>query len=149
MHLLPGLDVRSIFSYDNTTVKDHIYYSANHFSGSATNGSISEMRTTYEKIVSSTTATYNTTINAHTLGALIGFEAEKNKTDYVRATGEGLPTSTLHTVSTAGTLSSAGYNWGDAMVSVLSKLDYNYDQRHFASASFRRDGSSRLSPDTR
>ncbi len=149
LHLLKGLDVRSIFSYDNTTVKDHIYYSANHFNGSSTNGSVTEMRTTYEKLVSSTTANYNTTFGLHTIGALVGFEAEKNKTDYVRATGEGLPTSTLHTVSTAGTLSSAGYNWGNAMVSVLSKLDYNYDQRYYASASFRRDGSSRLSPDSR
>lgn len=149
LHLLSGLDVRSIFSYDNTAVKDHIYYSANHFNGSSTNGSVTEMRTTYEKMVSSTTATYNATFGAHTVGALIGFEAEKNKTDFVRATGEGLPTSTLHTVSTAGTLSSAGYDWGNAMVSILSKLDYNYDQRYYASASFRRDGSSRLSPDTR
>ncbi len=149
LHLLPGLDVRSIFSYDNTSVKDHIYYSANHFNGSATNGTVTEMRTTYEKMVSSTTAAYNTVFGVHSVGALVGFEAEKNKTDFVRATGEGLPTSTLHTVSTAGTLSSAGYDWGNAMVSVLSKLDYNYDQRYFASASFRRDGSSRLSPDTR
>lgn len=149
LHLLSGLDVRSIFSYDNTAVKDYIYYSANHFNGSSTNGSVTEMRTTYEKMVSSTTATYNATFGAHTVGALIGFEAEKNKTDFVRATGEGLPTSTLHTVSTAGTLSSAGYDWGNAMVSILSKLDYNYNQRYYASASFRRDGSSRLSPDTR
>ncbi len=149
LHLFPGLDVRSIFSYDNTAVKDHIYYSANHYKGSSTNGSVTEMRTTYEKMVSSTTAAYNATFGAHTVGALVGFEAEKNKTDFVRATGEGLPTSTLHTVSTAGTLSSAGYDWGNAMVSVLSKLDYNYDQRYYASASFRRDGSSRLSPDTR
>lgn len=149
LHLFPGLDVRSIFSYDNTAVKDHIYYSANHYKGSSINGSVTEMRTTYEKMVSSTTAAYNATFGAHTVGALVGFEAEKNKTDFVRATGEGLPTSTLHTVSTAGTLSSAGYDWGNAMVSVLSKLDYNYDQRYYASASFRRDGSSRLSPDTR
>lgn len=149
LHLFPGLDVRSIFSYDNSTVKDHLYYSANHFSGASTNGSVTEMRTTYEKMVSSTTANYNATFGVHTVGALVGFEAEKNKTDFVRATGEGLPTSTLHTVSTAGTLSSAGYDWGNAMVSILSKLDYNFDQRYYASGSFRRDASSRLSPDTR
>lgn len=149
LHLFPGMDVRSIFSYDNTAVKDHLYYSANHFSGSSTSGSVNEMRTIYEKMVSSTTANYNAKFGVHTIGALAGFEAEKNKTDFVRATGEGLPTSTLHTVSTAGTLSAAGYDWGYAMVSFLSKLDYNYDQRYFASASYRRDGSSRLSPDTR
>lgn len=146
LHLLPGLDVRSIFSYDNTTVKDHIYYSANHFNGSATNGAINEMRTIYEKTVSSTTANYNTSIAAHTLGILAGFETEKNTTDYTRATGSNLATTTkLHTIATAGTLSSTAYDWGNSLVSFLSKLDYNYDQKYYASASFRRDGSSKLS----
>lgn len=35
------------------------------------------------------------------------------------------------------------------MMSVLSRLTYNYDNKYYASASFRRDGSSRLGPDTR
>ncbi len=149
LHLLPGLDVRSIFSYDNTNVRDHIYYSVNHYDGAATNGSVSEMRTTYEKTVSSTTASYNKLFGLHSVGLLAGFEAEKNNTDFTRATGENLPNSTLHTVSTAGVQKSAGYEWGNSMVSVLSKIDYNYDERYFASASFRRDGSSKLSPDNR
>ena len=149
LHLRPGLDLRSILSYDNTTVNDNIYYSANHYNGSSSNGSVSEMRTTYEKLVSSTTANYTVSINDHTIGSLVGFEAEKNVTDYVRATGDNLPTSTLHTVATAGIQSSTAYDWGYSMVSILSKLDYNYAQRYYASASFRRDGSSRLSADSR
>lgn len=80
---------------------------------------------------------------------MVGFEAEKNKTDYVRATGSNLAVSTIHTVSTAGTQTSAGYSWGNSMVSVLSKLDYNYDERYFISGSYRRDGSSRLSKQER
>jgi hypothetical protein len=149
LHLLPGFNVRSILSYDNNTVKDHIYYSASHYNGSSQGGTVSEMRTVYEKIVSSTTADYSLSVQDHTFGALAGFEAEKNTTDYVRATGDNLPTSTLHTVATAGTQSSTAYDWGYSMVSFLSKLDYNYAQRYFASASFRRDGSSRLNPESR
>ena len=139
---MPGLDLRSIYSYDNTTVKDHIYYSANHYKGSADNGNVNEYRTTYEKMVTSTTANYTGTFDKHTVGTMVGFEAEKNKTDYVRATGSNLAVSTIHTVSTAGTQTSAGYSWGNSMVSVLSKLDYNYDERYFISGSYRRDGSS-------
>lgn len=131
LHLMPGLDLRSIYSYDNTTVKDHIYYSANHYKGSADNGNVNEYRTTYEKMVTSTTANYTGTFDKHTVGTMVGFEAEKNKTDYVRATGSNLAVSTIHTVSTAGTQTSAGYSWGNSMVSVLSKLDYNYVQPHF------------------
>lgn len=88
LHLMPGLDLRSIYSYDNTTVKDHIYYSANHYKGSADNGNVNEYRTTYEKMVTSTTANYTGTFDKHTVGTMVGFEAEKNKTDYVRATGD-------------------------------------------------------------
>ncbi len=129
LHLLPGLDVRSIYSYDHTAVKDHIYYSANHFYGSADNGNVTEYRTVYEKMVSSTTATYNTTLGNHNLGVMAGFEAEKNKADYLRATGTNLPVSTLHTVSTAGTQTAAGYSWGHSMVSNLTNLDYNYNKQ--------------------
>lgn len=110
LHLMPGLDLRSIYSYDNTTVKDHIYYSANHYKGSADNGNVNEYRTTYEKMVTSTTANYTGTFDKHTVGTMVGFEAEKNKTDYVRATGSNLAVSTIHTVSTAGTQTSAGYS---------------------------------------
>ncbi|MCI1779891.1 MAG: SusC/RagA family TonB-linked outer membrane protein, partial [Bacteroidales bacterium] len=149
LHLLSGLNVRSILSYDNSTVKDHLYYSAKHFKGASTNGSVTEMRTTYEKTVSSTTANYNKSFGLHNFAVLAGFEAEKNKNNFIRSTGEDLPTSKLHTVSTAGTHFSAGYDWGNSMLSVLSKFDYNYDQKYFASFSFRRDGSSKLSPDTR
>lgn len=110
LHLMPGLDLRSIYSYDNTTVKDYIYYSANHYKGSADNGNVNEYRTTYEKMVTSTTANYTGTFDKHTVGTMVGFEAEKNKTDYVRATGSNLAVSTIHTVSTAGTQTSAGYS---------------------------------------
>lgn len=109
-HILPSLDIRSILAYDNTTVKDHLYYSANHYAASATNGEINEIRTNYEKIVTSTTTNYNRTFGNHAVQVMIGFETEKNKTDYTRATGTNLPTSKLHTVSTAGTYSAAGYN---------------------------------------
>ncbi len=149
LHLLDGLDLRTIFSYDNTNVRDHLYYSANHFLGSSDEGSIDEMRTNYEKWVSSTTASYNKMFGDHTIGLLFGFEAEKNTTDYTRASGTHLPNSTLHTVSTAGTLSSAGYQWGNTLASIISKVDYNYADRYFLSASYRRDGSSKLAPEER
>lgn len=150
LHLLPGLDVRSVFSYDNTLVKDYYYYSANHFDGAADNGTMSEFRTSYEKWVSSTTANYTQTFaSRHTLGLMAGFEAEKNTSDYIEATGSNFPTSTIHAISTAGVQTSSGYSWGNSMVSVLSKLDYNFDERYFISGSYRRDGSSRLSKEHR
>jgi TonB-linked SusC/RagA family outer membrane protein len=146
---LPELNLKSIFSYDNSQVLDHIYYSANHFNGSVTKGSVNEMSTNSNKIVSSTTLNYNKQFGNHNLGLLAGFEAEKNKTDFQRATGTDLPSSALHSVSTAGVLSANAYDWGNSMTSVLSRAEYNYNQKYYLSGSFRRDGSSKLGPEVR
>lgn len=149
VNILPGLHARTVFSYDNTRTKDHIYYSANHFNGSNSNGTVSEMTTTYSKLVSSTTLNYDQVFGAHRLGLLAGFEAEKNETDFQRSTGNDLPSSALHTVATAGELDANAYFWGNSIMSYLSRAEYSFDDRYYLSASFRRDGASKLGPDTR
>lgn len=148
--ILPELNLRSIFSYDNTQTFDHLYYSSLHFSGASVGGSVTENSTKINEIVSSTTLNYNKEIvPKHTLGVLVGWEVASNNTDYLRATGTNLPTSALHTVATAGKLDASAYYWGNTMVSMLSRAEYNYDNRYYASASFRRDGSSKLGPESR
>ena len=148
--ILPELQLKSIFSYDNTQTQDHIYYSKLHFSGSSVGGSVSEMVTNVNKWVSSTTLNYNKEIaKKHNVGVLVGWEVEENKSEYARATGTNLPSSALHTVATAGKLDASGYYWGNTMVSMLSRAEYNYDNKYYVSGSYRRDGSSRLSPSAR
>jgi len=149
IHILPSLNLKSIFSYDNVNTKDHIYYSAKHFSGTATNGTVSEINTNATRLVSSTTLNFKKDFNEHAIDALVGYEAEKNTTDFQRSTGTNLPSSALHTVATAGTQTSNAYSWGNRLNSILSRLEYNYDQKYFASASYRRDGSSKLGPESR
>jgi TonB-linked SusC/RagA family outer membrane protein len=148
--ILPELNLKSIFSFDNTQTFDHLYYSALHFSGSSVSGSVTENSTKINEIVSSTTLNYGKTFGAvHTVNALVGWEVAKNNTDYLRANGTNLPTSALHTVATAGKLDANAYFWGNTMASMLSRVEYNYDNRYYASASFRRDGSSKLGPNSR
>ncbi|WP_316766166.1 TonB-dependent receptor [Pedobacter frigiditerrae] len=147
--LLPELNLKSIFSYDNAQVTDDLYYSAIHFNGSATKGTVHAMTTNTNKLVSSTTLNFNKTFNKHNLGLLAGFEVEKNETDFQRSTGTDLPSSALHTVATAGVTNATAYDWGNSIVSFLSRAEYDYNQKYFASASFRRDGSSRLDPRVR
>lgn len=148
--ILPELNLRSIFSYDNTQAFDHLYYSALHFSAASVGGSVTENSTKINELVSSTTLNYNKEIvPKHTLSALVGWEVASNKSDYLRATGTNLPTSALHTVATAGKLDASGYYWGNTMASMLSRAEYNYDNKYYVSASFRRDGSSKLGPESR
>ena len=138
------LNFRTVFSYDDTRVRDHIWYSAEHYNGTSTNGSVTEMMTDYQKTVSSSTLNFNKEFGKHNVTALVGFEAEKNYTEFMRSTGRDLPVSALHTVATAGTLDANSYYWGNTMMSVLSRAEYNYDNKYYLSGSFRRDGSSRL-----
>ena len=138
------LNFRTVFSYDDTRVRDHIWYSAEHYNGTSTNGSVTEMMTDYQKTVSSSTLNFDKEFGKHHVTALVGFEAEKNNTEFMRSTGRDLPVSALHTVATAGTLDANSYYWGNTMMSVLSRAEYNYDNKYYLSGSFRRDGSSRL-----
>jgi TonB-linked SusC/RagA family outer membrane protein len=147
--ILPDLLFKTVLSYDNAQIKEHLYYSANHFNGTTTKGAVTEMTTNVNKLVSSSTLNYNKEVGLHNLGLLAGFEAEKNETDFMRASGTDMPSALLPTVATAGESSATGYVWGNSMVSVLSRAEYNYNQKYYASASLRRDGSSKIGPDTR
>jgi TonB-linked SusC/RagA family outer membrane protein len=150
VNIMPDLKLMSILSYDNTSTNDHLYYSPVHFLGSSAKGIVRDMVTSTQKVVSSTTLNYNKTFaQLHSIGLLAGWEAEQNKTDFQRAEGSDLPTGALQTVSTAGVLTASGYNWGNTMLSMFSRAEYNYDNKYYVSGSFRRDGSSRLGPKAR
>lgn len=150
LKILPELTVKSILSFDNSQTMDHLYFSPIHFSGASAKGVVREMTTNVNKLVSSSTINYNKTFNKkHTVGLLAGWEAEKNHVDYQRAEGSDLPTGALQTVATAGVLTATAYNWGNTMMSMLSRAEYNYDNKYYVSGSFRRDGSSRLGPAVR
>ncbi len=146
----PDLTFKSILSYDNSNTRDHLYYSPVHYNGSSSNGRVVEMNTIVNKLVSSSTLNFNKDFaDKHNVGILVGWEAEENKVDFVRAEGSDLPTTALTTVNTAGVLDANAYYWGSTMLSFLSRAEYNYDNKYYVSGSFRRDGSSRLGPDTR
>ena len=148
--ILPELNLKSIFSYDKSQIQDHLYYSSAHFLGSGVNGSVTETATNISKLVSSTTMNYSKELAPkHTIGALIGWEVEDNKSDFLRASGTNLPTSALHTVATAGKLDASAYYWGYSMMSMLSRAEYNYNNIYYVSGSFRRDGSSKLGTNSR
>lgn len=151
-NLLPSLTAKTVFSYDNAEVKDHLYYSPLHYHttyGATAKGTVFEYSTNIKKILSSNTLNYRKQFGAHGVDILGGFEAEKNQTDYAYASGSNLPSSSLHTVATAGIKDASAYYWGYNMMSYLSRAEYNFDQRYFLSASFRRDGSSRFGPSTK
>ncbi|MEO5790174.1 TonB-dependent receptor [Gelidibacter sp.] len=148
VNILPELTAQTIFSYDNSETKDHLYYSRLHYNGKGL-GEVNEMSTNEKRAVSSTTLVYDKSFGVHNFNALVGFETERNRTTFQRSTGTDLPASGLHTVSTAGDTDAAAHAWGNSMMSYLSKLEYNYNRKYHLAGSLRRDGSSKLGPNSR
>lgn len=148
-NILPNLTAKTVFSYDNTEIKDYLYYSPQHYNGLTDNGFAQQISTGINKLVSSNTINYATSFGLHNLTLLAGFEAEKNSTDFIRATGRGIGSTELPFVSSAGKFDANAYGWGYNMLSVLSRAEYNYDDTYYASASYRKDGASKLGPNSR
>ncbi|MFD2965871.1 SusC/RagA family TonB-linked outer membrane protein [Sphingobacterium bambusae] len=147
--IVSGLTAKTIFSFDNTAVRDDLYYSALHFNGATDRGSASKWNTNIRKYVSSSTLNYNKTIDLHKINLLAGYEAEKNSTDYQFSNGINLGSSSSSSIGTGANFRADSDIWGNNLLSSLGRIDYNFDERYFAGASIRRDGSSRFHPDSR
>ena len=149
-HILPELTFKTTLSYDNSHTLDHFYRDFNNYYSGTDKGMAEDLSRNISKLISSSILDFNITFGEkHTVSALAGFEGEQNRTDYQRSTGTGFSTPLLETVVVAGETSATAYWWGNNMMSVLSKAEYNYDSKYYFSASYRRDGSSKLGSNTR
>ena len=93
------------------------------------------------------TLVYNKEINeTHNINAIIGFSAQKNRTErnFVRVTG--FPNDLVETLN-AGTIVETGFSNGSewSLLSYFTRLEYDYNGKYLLSASARADGSSRFS----
>ncbi|GAB3896909.1 TonB-dependent receptor [Larkinella knui] len=91
------------------------------------------------------TLTYNFTLNdAHKFNLLLGYTSQKNRTDASQVDGTGFPNDAVQTINAATITSgtSSASEW--SLLSYVGRINYNFSDRYFLSASLRRDGSSRF-----
>lgn len=81
---------------------------------------------------------------------MIGWDVDDRSTRYVQAVGSGYPNDKLPELENSSTpkTASSGYS-DDKLLSFLSRFNYDYDGKYYASGTFRRDGSSRLGSNKR
>ncbi|MCD7938534.1 MAG: SusC/RagA family TonB-linked outer membrane protein, partial [Tannerellaceae bacterium] len=93
---------------------------------------------------------WNRSFGAHNIDFLVGHENYSYLRSYTYAfkTNEILPNNPVLSNFTV-TSSLDNYEYDYKTESYLSRLRYNYDDKYFAEASFRRDGSSRFHKDNR
>jgi len=94
--------------------------------------------------------TYQRNIRSHSLDVMIGHEYYELKQQFLGAQKTGFPFGGLYELSAAATLSGASSQTDKyAIESFLSRVNYNFAQKYYFSASFRTDGSSRFHKDSR
>lgn len=153
VELIKGLKLKETLSYDYTVQKDSRYW--NPLSGAgAKSGSDAQTAKgfiEYGKLISSTSLNYVRTLaHKHHLDVLVAYEIENYQTDKAVGDKSKLPSDLLLEPDNAAVLNSFVSSTQDSrMISYLSRLNYDYDDRYYVAGSFRRDGSSRLSPENR
>ncbi len=96
------------------------------------------------------TLTYIKTLNdIHNVDAVVGFTMQKETWKQTYATGSDFPDDIIQVISNAKVKSanSALTEW--AMLSYLARINYNYKNKYYATASVRSDGSSRFGKNNR
>ncbi|WP_025761193.1 SusC/RagA family TonB-linked outer membrane protein [Dyadobacter tibetensis] len=103
--------------------------------------------TTYN--VWTSTLNYSGQFDAHHLDAMLGYETQSNKYNFITASRNDIPTSISNPTLGSGNIGSAS-NGGTAnqseLISFFGRINYNYSGRYFITANLRRDGSSRFGP---
>ena len=147
---LAGLKLSANLGFDLVFNKSKTYYNPYFGNAKSLNGdiSISDGRTfsyTFNQLL-----TYDRAFGRHHIDLLAGHEAYAY--EYQRLSGEksGFPFGGLYELAPATTLQDANsYTNNYHVESWLSRLNYDFADKYYFSASYRRDGSSRFHSDSR
>ena len=139
-----GIDYLRYDSYDFDPV-----YTVNTYQKNAVN-KVSRGYSKNNNILFENTLNFNRTFNEkHNFGALLGYTAEQTRYENIYATKQNTPNNDpelqyLDAAQLATSATAAGGAYESSILSFLGRVNYSYDDRYLATASIRRDGSSRF-----
>ena len=145
--IIDGLQAKVLFGADLQNKSDKYYLPSYIYEGSGNNGRASLGSLDYFSWLNENTLTYDKSFSNHNINALVGFTQQEATTELFNAGAEGFVTDDLlynNLQSGANILrpGSDAYKW--VLHSYLARVNYNYMNKYYASASIRRDGSSRF-----
>lgn len=145
-----NLKVSSVFTVDYSLTKDFFFQSPDGRDGATYQGRGRMQMTDRIRYTSQNNLTYSKTFGKHSVSAVTAFEVMKYDYEDLYAAkktyGQDINTSLRNA---ADPIDADQKLQEDALMSYVASVNYSYDDKYYASFSFRRDGSSRLSPDTR
>ena len=151
--IIDGLNLRVLLGIDAVLQKQDSYLPRSVSSGLAQGGAASVFNGQSVMWLNENLLTYTRTIGTvHSIGALVGFTQQANRSENVRAearnfVNDNLNSSNLGSASVPLSPSSGIGTWG--LQSYLARINYGYKDKYLLTASFRADGSSRFGSNKR
>ncbi|MFC2116794.1 SusC/RagA family TonB-linked outer membrane protein [Bacteroidota bacterium] len=145
------LNLRSTFGYDSRPHHEIRWENKDIGTGAGYDGRRQEIETTRRRLTSSTILNYTKSINeVHNFSLLAGWEAEWTHTDRLGGVSTGYVNNLTPILSAGATpTETIGRSFDDALLSAISRVNYNYNNKYYAQGSYRGDGSSRFGSDSR
>ena len=144
-----GFSARTIFGYDYMDNKEREFWAPESVNGQALGGLGARYVYTNKTLTSSTTLNYSNTFGSHNINGLLGYEVEDRYLLSQSLSAKSYSTNKLPELANGQPYSTYSAFYEAAIMSYLGNINYNFDNRYYVSASFRRDGSSRLGKDNR
>jgi TonB-linked SusC/RagA family outer membrane protein len=151
--IVDGLNYRFQASSDGAITGGFLYWNPIHGDGRGSNGRLQNNNTDLTRWNTQNILNYNKTLfDDHNISAtaVLEYQKEKNQTFFGVGTNllnefynQNLVTGAYGTQESGGGITEIG------IISYIGRASYNYKQKYFLQGSIRRDGISRLSPDTR
>lgn len=147
--IIPGLIFRTNLSVDFNGSSGTVYQNSS-YGDAAGYGRITKSYGRRMVLTLNELFTYNKSFGMNSLDILAGHESYQYRFNYLSATRTGFPFDGIRELAAASTgEGSDSFENNDRIESYLGRVNYDYSDRYYLSASIRRDGSSRFHPDTR
>jgi TonB-dependent starch-binding outer membrane protein SusC len=161
--ILPGFSGKVNLGGSTYNEKYEYYYPTNLSSGINPAGSTqaiaaanaSTQTLDVKDVLAEFTLNYNKQLGKHSFNALAGYTAQQTQTDILAVAATNFSNDLVPEItgggSVAGNFSRLGATGKNTvtLVSYLARVIYDYNKRYYATASFRRDASSRFGPQNR
>ncbi len=152
LKLAEGLKFRTtfngLFRYSNNFLWDGQLVTVGHSSGPTALSRNTNVTTNWQL---DNILTYDKTFGKHTISALAGYTAQENIFEFLNASVTGFLIESLQVINAGNleTLNGSGSKNDWSLNSIISRINYEFDNKYLFQANFRADGSSRFGPGNR
>ena len=148
-----SLSYKLNLSYSTTNVKGRMWNPAwiqsNRVYQAKENETLVDNHNKYTDALIENTLTYDGTMGLHHVNLVVGQTFQQENSSFLTVTGTEFTEPYYLQFQNAATRDASSSEYKHTIASYLARLNYDYDGKYLISGIIRRDGSSRLSPDSR